>query len=121
MWTCQKCGETVEASFDVCWNCGTSKSGVEDPNFQTADELERKPPHVPNHLVKAILVTILCCFPFGIVAIIYAAQVNPKLAGGDYDGAVQSSNSAQKWCVIAMLLGFVAFVLGVIANFANPA
>jgi hypothetical protein len=33
MWRCGKCGETVESSFDACWNCGTSKDGVEDPAF----------------------------------------------------------------------------------------
>jgi hypothetical protein len=24
--------------FGVCWNCGTSKDGVEDPNFRKADD-----------------------------------------------------------------------------------
>ena len=35
MWKCIKCGEDIEDTFDVCWNCGTSKDGVEDPNFQS--------------------------------------------------------------------------------------
>ena len=26
---CRKCREMVESTFDVCWNCGTSKDGVE--------------------------------------------------------------------------------------------
>lgn len=38
MWTCQKCNETHEDSFDVCWNCGTSKDGVQDPAFPRIDE-----------------------------------------------------------------------------------
>jgi len=38
MWTCPKCGAKVDASFEVCWNCGTSRDGVEDPNFVRADE-----------------------------------------------------------------------------------
>jgi uncharacterized membrane protein YvbJ len=33
MWMCPKCGENVEATFDVCWNCGTDKDGREDPSF----------------------------------------------------------------------------------------
>lgn len=37
MWTCPKCAATVDSMFDVCWQCGTSKDGVEDPNFVTAD------------------------------------------------------------------------------------
>lgn len=39
MWSCPKCGADVEASFDVCWSCGTSRDGVEDPDFQSADEV----------------------------------------------------------------------------------
>jgi len=34
MWECLKCGEHVEDSFDVCWACGTSRDGIEDPTFQ---------------------------------------------------------------------------------------
>ena len=33
MWTCSNCQKSVEDSFEVCWNCGTSKDGVEDPAF----------------------------------------------------------------------------------------
>lgn len=38
MWTCVKCGTKVDDHFDVCWNCGTSREGVEDPNFVKADD-----------------------------------------------------------------------------------
>ena len=37
MWTCPKCGTKVDPSFDVCWACGTSADGVEDPTFAPAD------------------------------------------------------------------------------------
>jgi len=37
MWTCPKCGSKVDPSFEVCWSCGTSRDGVEDPNFVPAD------------------------------------------------------------------------------------
>lgn len=37
-WTCSKCGETVDAGFLVCWSCGTSIEGVEDPLFISGDE-----------------------------------------------------------------------------------
>jgi hypothetical protein len=37
MWTCHKCGTKVDPSFEVCWNCGTSADGVEDPSFVPAD------------------------------------------------------------------------------------
>jgi hypothetical protein len=39
MWTCPKCRSVVDESFDVCWKCGTSKEGVEDPTFVSADDV----------------------------------------------------------------------------------
>jgi len=39
-WTCTKCGETVDAGFLVCWSCGTSIEGVEDPAFGSAEETD---------------------------------------------------------------------------------
>src|SRR3954451_238240 len=34
MWKCTKCRESIADAFGVCWNCGTSKDGEEDPSFQ---------------------------------------------------------------------------------------
>ncbi len=34
-WTCEKCGECVPETFDVCWKCGTTREGFEDPGFVT--------------------------------------------------------------------------------------
>ena len=39
MWTCPKCGSQVDPSFDVCWSCGTTPEGVEDPTFVKADDV----------------------------------------------------------------------------------
>ena len=38
MWQCPKCRSSVDDSFEVCWSCGTTPDGIEDPNFVTADE-----------------------------------------------------------------------------------
>jgi hypothetical protein len=38
MWTCPKCGTKVDPAFEVCWHCGTTPDGVEDPTFVPADE-----------------------------------------------------------------------------------
>jgi len=78
---------------------------------------------VPNYLVQAILTTIFCCLPFGIVSIVYAAQVNGKLQAGDRAGAVQSSRNARMWAWISFGTGLVVIggyliilVLGAIAG-----
>lgn len=75
------------------------------------------PPYVPNYLVQAILTTIFCCLPFGIVGIVYAAQVNGKLAVGDYAGAVQTSNQAKMWCWISLGVGLVCQIIPIIVWF----
>jgi hypothetical protein len=50
MWTCPKCGTKVDPSFDVCWHCGTSPDGLEDPTFVRADDAGpiEQPPVVPE-------------------------------------------------------------------------
>ncbi|WP_246149938.1 CD225/dispanin family protein [Arenimonas fontis] len=62
---------------------------------------------MPNHLVWAILATICCCLPTGIVSIVYAAQVDGKLQAGDLAGARQSSDNAKLWAWISFGLGLV--------------
>ena len=59
-------------------------------------------PQVPNYLAQSILVTLFCCLPFGIPAIVFAAQVNGKLQAGDVAGAQESSRKAKMWCWCAV-------------------
>ena len=78
---------------------------------------------VNNNMVMAILTTIFCCLPLGIVSIVNAAQVNKKLATGDYNGAVQSAKQAKTWAMVAIGVGLVVIVLyfigGVLAGLSN--
>lgn len=68
-------------------------------------------PPVPNYLVQAILATLCCCLPLGIVSIVFAAQVNGKLQAGDYAGAVQASKNAKLWAWIALGGGLLVGVI----------
>lgn len=68
-------------------------------------------PPPPNYLVHAILATLFCCLPFGIVAIVYAAQVSSKWAAGDAHGAYAASRNARMWSVISFAVGLVAVAL----------
>jgi hypothetical protein len=60
---------------------------------------------VASYLVLAILSTLCCCLPFGIVAIIYAAQVNSKWSAGDEAGAKAAAKNARLWCWVSFGLG----------------
>ena len=65
---------------------------------------------VPNYLVQAILVTVFCCLPFGIVAIINAAQSSSKRDAGDHEGAMRAAQKSKQWCWIAVGAGVVVAV-----------
>lgn len=66
-----------------------------------------------NYLVEAILVTIFCCQPFGIVSIVYASQVNSKYDAGDLTGAQRASSNAKQWMTWGLIAGLVT-VVGVV-------
>lgn len=82
---------------------------------------QQPPPQAPppaaqpsNHLVFAILTTIFCCLPFGIVAIVKASQVNGLWAQGRYAEAQQSADSAKKWAKWSLIIGLVVIAINVI-------
>jgi hypothetical protein len=59
----------------------------------------------------AVLCTIACFMPFGVVAIVKASQVKPRWAQGDLDGARRASRTAKAWCLLAAAVWPGAFLL----------
>ncbi len=68
----------------------------------------QRPPD--NHMVWAVLVTVFCCLPLGIVSIVKASQVNTRLSVGDWAGAVQASQEAKNFAIISAVIGLLFFV-----------
>lgn len=66
---------------------------------------------IPNYLWQSIVVTILCCWPLGIPAIVYAAKVDGLKASGDINGALSASSSAKMWCWVAVGSWLVIIVI----------
>lgn len=62
-------------------------------------------PPPSNNLVWAILSTVLCCLPFGIVSIVFATQVNSKWALGDVAGAQDAARKAKTWAIVSAIVG----------------
>src|SRR6187549_186308 len=89
---------------------------MEQSPFQSSSTPPQAPPK--NWLIESILVTILCCLPFGIAGIVFASQVNSKYAAGDYAGALKASQDAAKWTKIGFFIGLAFIVLYLIAVFA---
>ncbi|MFG2088656.1 MULTISPECIES: CD225/dispanin family protein [unclassified Spirillospora] len=65
----------------------------------------------PNHLVWAILSTIFCCLPAGVVSIVFAAQVNSKWQSGDQAGAMKASGNAKTWAIVAAVVGVIGGII----------
>jgi Interferon-induced transmembrane protein len=63
-----------------------------------------------NNLVWAILVTLFCCLPFGIVSIIKSTQVSSLWAQGQHAAAQQSAADAKKWAMWGAIAGVVGIV-----------
>jgi hypothetical protein len=122
---------------DLVWKEGMPdwKPLAQVPEFQSTGGLSNPPPlgmgsvpmqqppmypagyipgSVPNYLWQSIVVTVLCCLPFGVVSIIHAAKVDSLLAQGDIVGANAASQSAKKWAIA----GAVSWGVLVVVPFA---
>ena len=71
------------------------------------------PAAIPNYMVPAII-SIFCCAPAGIAAIIFSTQVNSKVTAGDIAGAQDASKKAKMFSFIAIGLGLLLVVVYVL-------
>jgi hypothetical protein len=62
---------------------------------------------VRTWLWQSIVATLLCCVPFGIVAIVYAAQANAAKGVGDLATARVKAGKARTWVLWAVILGLL--------------
>src|SRR5574337_197779 len=67
-------------------------------------------PPPDNHLVWAILVTLFCCLPLGIVAIVKSTQVSGLWSQGYFAQAQQAADDAKKWAMWGAIAGVVVAV-----------
>ena len=68
-------------------------------------------PRPASHLVWAILSTVLCCLPFGIVAIIKASSVDGLWNQGRYEEARKAARSARNFTLISILLPLLGIII----------
>jgi uncharacterized membrane protein YvbJ len=104
---CPKCGAETDEQAAACSQCGAILRAA------PADAVAQK---IPNYLAQSILVTLLCCLPLGIPAIVFAAQVNGKVQAGDIAGAQDASRKAKMWCWWSLGIGLVAITIQIIAQ-----
>ena len=129
---CTTCGREVDSEARFCDKCGAAINPPEEPasHYDLGASRPAQPAYgqvanVPNYLVQAILVTIFCCLPAGVVAIVFAAQVNGKVAEGNLPEAQRLSRNARTWCWVSFGVGLgvailyaVAMIILIFAGFA---
>ena len=120
---CPNCGTSNLDNASVCVNCGRSLSAGAPSSYTPPpppSNFGAAPPvggaTIPNYLWQSIVVTLCCCLPLGIVSIIFAAQVNSKLAQGDIAGAQEASQKAKMFALIGFGVGIVVIILSMIFN-----
>lgn len=72
--------------------------------------IEIQMPIIKNYYILA-LITLFCCFPFGIISIVYSIQVNSALYTHNYELAKFYSKKAKFWGILAFVLGFILYFL----------
>lgn len=144
---CSSCGKEMPADSQFCPSCGTkAQSGTAtfsagpapagrpqsvQPQMRAQQMGAQRPmAQIPNHMTKAIIATILsvlCCTGItlipGVIAIVFASQVDGKARMGDIRGAEQSAKNASIFANITiglnilMAIGFIImFIIGMVSE-----
>lgn len=72
---------------------------------------EQSEPLPPNYFVLSIVMTLLCCTPAGIVAIVFSSMVNSRYYSGNVEGAKRASRNAEIWIIASFCLGVLSTTL----------
>jgi len=112
-----------------------TQNGEEKVPFIDAEETEPNPPEYSeqsypreqfiirpppitdgpkDYLVQAILVTLFCCWPIGIVAIFKALEVQRASRAGNRELAMVSSVAARKMVRISLIVGIIMNITAVV-------
>ena len=78
------------------------------PTYAPGDTVNGPRPEMPStYLVWAILATLCCCLPGGIVALVYSSKVSTLYNNGDYEGSRRASERAGLWVIISFVAGII--------------
>ena len=70
-------------------------------------------PMPPAYFLPAILSTVFCCLPAGIIAIIFSSKVSGRYYAGNYEGALKASRMARIWTIVSFSVGItIGSVIG---------
>ena len=84
---------------------------------------DEKREYVPTQIGWAIMATLFCCLPTGVVSIVHALKVDRLQTAGNLEGARESSRKARKWAFISLWIAcawwglfFTVAIIGTIVS-----
>lgn len=115
---CRNCGTELPDDAKFCTNCGCSMTEVPASGYVSHETRydDEKP---STYMALAIIVTILCCVPFGILGIIYASKVDSCWNAGLVREARENSRRARNWSLIGIglcVLFWIAYIMLIVAG-----
>lgn len=81
------------------------------PSHAAADASQFREPQLPcppTYLGWSIFVTICCCLPGGIIAIVFSSRTTSLYEAGRYEEAVKMSEKAQWAIILSIVLGLLS-------------
>lgn len=135
---CKKCGLQIDDNACFCEHCGADQRPAAEPQPEVFVSQPEQPsvgynpiftpqaeaPAVKGttYLVWSILVTLFCCLPLGIPAIIFAAKIDNCNARGDFAAAAQNARKAKNFCIwgaVASVVVLLFYILFMVFMFAE--
>ena len=131
---CSNCGTELPPNTLYCPACGSQvnvyggqqmpgqmnynygqQNNYGQPNYNYGQPMP--PVQINTWLAPAILATIFCCVPFGIVSIVFAAKANSAAGVGNYQQAQLNANRAKIWFWVSFGCGLVGEIVYTIFYF----
>ena len=112
---CINCYKEIPDDVRFCPYCGAKQPepakqeydpGAGQNGYRQYDREE--PVNWVPYLILAIVSTICCCPPFGIVAIVFAAKINSATYAGNHAEARRAARNAKIWIIVAFVVGLFA-------------
>jgi len=102
--TCPECGSPNDETLTRCARCNARlpRSAESEGQRATPDDVEP----VKSYTGLAVLATLLF-IPFGLLAVVQAAQVNGWYAAGQHDRAEHASQRARRWARAGIIAGLI--------------
>lgn len=80
-------------------------------SYSPLSEERAREPMPPTFMLWAVLATICCCLPAGVVAIVFSSSVSSKYFARDYKGARRASRNAEIWIIVSIVAGIIGNTL----------